>query len=194
MENDPTRRGMLYGVVAYAWWGLVPLYFRWVLGEVTAAEMLAHRVVWSLAFLAALLTFARRWPALARVPWIPAVGDGVCSNVGAGAVRPDTAALMVGTSGALRVVRRLRRDMRIARLHFVFAEGELEPGGASGRLRRVSRLSMRGMATETRQQNQPTDSAFHRTPSLSNPHRSPSANVQQCWHGAQVIGKVDDVV
>ena len=34
MENDPTRRGMLYGVVAYAWWGLVPLYFRWVLGEV----------------------------------------------------------------------------------------------------------------------------------------------------------------
>lgn len=49
--------------------------------------------------------FARRWPALARVPWIPAVGDGACSNVGAGAVRPDTAALMVGTSGALRVVR-----------------------------------------------------------------------------------------
>lgn len=49
--------------------------------------------------------FARRWPALAHVPWIPAIGDGVCSNVGAGAVRPDTAALMVGTSGALRVVR-----------------------------------------------------------------------------------------
>ncbi|HEX4743403.1 MAG TPA: gluconokinase [Candidatus Limnocylindria bacterium] len=49
--------------------------------------------------------FARRWPALAQVPWIPAVGDGACSNVGAGAVRPDTAALMVGTSGALRVVR-----------------------------------------------------------------------------------------
>ncbi len=66
MENDPTRRGMLYGVVAYAWWGLVPLYFRWVLGEVTAAEMLAHRVVWSLAFLAALLTFARRWPDVLR--------------------------------------------------------------------------------------------------------------------------------
>ncbi len=66
MENDPARRGALYGVVAYAWWGLVPLYFRWVLGEVSAAEMLAHRVVWSLAFLAALLTFARRWPEIAR--------------------------------------------------------------------------------------------------------------------------------
>ncbi len=47
--------------------------------------------------------FARRWPALARVPWLPAIGDGACSNVGAGAVRRDVAALMLGTSGALRV-------------------------------------------------------------------------------------------
>ncbi|MSQ37737.1 MAG: carbohydrate kinase [Chloroflexi bacterium] len=48
--------------------------------------------------------FARRWPALARVPWLPAIGDGACSNVGAGAVGPRTSALFVGTSGALRVV------------------------------------------------------------------------------------------
>lgn len=50
-------------------------------------------------------TFARRWPALARVPWLPAIGDGACSNVGCGAVGGDTAALMVGTSAALRVLR-----------------------------------------------------------------------------------------
>ncbi|MBI2017224.1 MAG: gluconokinase [Candidatus Rokubacteria bacterium] len=47
--------------------------------------------------------FARRWPALAQVPWLPALGDGACSNVGAGAVRRDVAALMLGTSGAIRV-------------------------------------------------------------------------------------------
>jgi gluconokinase len=47
--------------------------------------------------------FATRWPALARVPWFPAWGDGACSNVGAGCVGPERAALMVGTSGALRV-------------------------------------------------------------------------------------------
>ncbi len=47
--------------------------------------------------------FARRWPALARVPWLPALGDGACSNVGAGCIAPDRAALMVGTSGAMRV-------------------------------------------------------------------------------------------
>jgi gluconokinase len=47
--------------------------------------------------------FARRWPALARVPWFPALGDGACSNVGSGCTGPDRIALMVGTSGAMRV-------------------------------------------------------------------------------------------
>jgi gluconokinase len=47
--------------------------------------------------------FAARWPALARVPWLPALGDGACSNVGAGCTGPDRLALMVGTSGAMRV-------------------------------------------------------------------------------------------
>lgn len=47
--------------------------------------------------------FAGRWPALREQPWLPAVGDGACSNVGSGCVTPDRAALMVGTSGALRV-------------------------------------------------------------------------------------------
>ncbi len=28
--------------------------------------------------------WARRWPALAKVPWFPAIGDGVCFNVGSG--------------------------------------------------------------------------------------------------------------
>ncbi|MBI3458569.1 MAG: gluconokinase [Candidatus Rokubacteria bacterium] len=46
---------------------------------------------------------AKRWPALARVPWLPALGDGACSNIGAGCVAPDRIALMVGTSGAMRV-------------------------------------------------------------------------------------------
>lgn len=35
----------------------------------------------------------------------PPLGDGACSNLGAGCVTPDRAALNIGTSGALRVVR-----------------------------------------------------------------------------------------
>jgi gluconokinase len=37
-------------------------------------------------------------------PWFPPLGDGALSNVGAGCVTPDRAALMIGTSGALRVI------------------------------------------------------------------------------------------
>ncbi len=48
--------------------------------------------------------FARRWPALASAQWVPAIGDGACSNVGAGAIGRDTASLFLGTSGAMRVV------------------------------------------------------------------------------------------
>ena len=47
--------------------------------------------------------FARRWPLLADVPWFPAAGDGALSNVGSGCVSRERMALMIGTSGALRV-------------------------------------------------------------------------------------------
>lgn len=48
--------------------------------------------------------WGRRWPVLRDVPWFPAVGDGACSNVGSGCVTSDRLALMVGTSGAMRVL------------------------------------------------------------------------------------------
>jgi len=48
--------------------------------------------------------WAERWPALRDVPWFPAVGDGACSNVGSGCTGSDRLALMVGTSGAMRVL------------------------------------------------------------------------------------------
>jgi gluconokinase len=43
-------------------------------------------------------------PAGDSEPWFPALGDGACSNLGAGCVTPDRAALMIGTSGAFRTV------------------------------------------------------------------------------------------
>ena len=48
--------------------------------------------------------WARRWPALAKVPWFPALGDDVCSNVGSGCTGRNRLALMVGTSGAMRML------------------------------------------------------------------------------------------
>ena len=48
--------------------------------------------------------WAKRWPTLQETPWLPAVGDGACSNVGSGCTGSDRLALMVGTSGAMRVL------------------------------------------------------------------------------------------
>ena len=48
--------------------------------------------------------WGRRWPALREVPWFPPAGDGACSNVGSGCTKHDRLALMVGTSGAMRVL------------------------------------------------------------------------------------------
>lgn len=49
-------------------------------------------------------TFASRWPALAGARLVTIVGDGAANNIGAGCSTKDKIALMVGTSGAMRVV------------------------------------------------------------------------------------------
>lgn len=50
-------------------------------------------------------SIAREFPQLAGVPWFPAIGDGAASNLGSGATQPGLAAINVGTSAALRVMR-----------------------------------------------------------------------------------------
>jgi chloramphenicol-sensitive protein RarD len=55
--------GVLAAASAYLIWGLFPLYFHALQG-VPAGEVLAHRVVWSALFMAALVTALRRWPSV----------------------------------------------------------------------------------------------------------------------------------
>jgi chloramphenicol-sensitive protein RarD len=54
------RSGLVWGLAAYASWGLFPIYFKAV-AAVPALEVLAHRVVWSVVVLAIVLTVQRRW-------------------------------------------------------------------------------------------------------------------------------------
>ena len=54
------RRGLLFGVAAYLCWGLFPLY--WPLLEPAGyLEILAHRIVWSLLFVAILIWRTHSW-------------------------------------------------------------------------------------------------------------------------------------
>ncbi|WP_405617768.1 EamA family transporter RarD [Streptomyces sp. NBC_00076] len=54
------RIGLLNGFAAYGMWGLVPLFWP-LLKPAGAVEILAHRMVWSLAFVAVALVAVRRW-------------------------------------------------------------------------------------------------------------------------------------
>ncbi len=54
------RRGVLYGVAAYILWGLFPLYWP-LLKPSGAVEILAHRMVWSLVAVVAILAVRRHW-------------------------------------------------------------------------------------------------------------------------------------
>jgi chloramphenicol-sensitive protein RarD len=73
--TDPqsrTRAGLLLGLGAYLLWGVLPLYFKAV-GHVGALEIVSHRIVWSLIFLAVLATVFKRWPAIRAAATTPRV-------------------------------------------------------------------------------------------------------------------------
>jgi chloramphenicol-sensitive protein RarD len=60
------RTGIINATLAFLCWGLFPLYFH-ALNDVPPSQILAHRVLWSLLFLAIVLTVRRQWK------WLPEV-------------------------------------------------------------------------------------------------------------------------
>lgn len=59
-SSTELRTGLLNGFAAYGMWGLVPLFWP-LLEPAGAIEILAHRMVWSLAFVVVALLVVRRW-------------------------------------------------------------------------------------------------------------------------------------
>ena len=62
-RSDPgdnvRRHGLLYGVGAYAMWGMFPAFFP-LLKPAGAVEVLAHRIVWSFALMVVVIAVVRR--------------------------------------------------------------------------------------------------------------------------------------
>jgi len=54
------QTGILYTLLAFLIWGLFPLYFK-ALHTIAAYEIVLHRFVWSLLFLAIVLLIKQRW-------------------------------------------------------------------------------------------------------------------------------------
>lgn len=55
--------GAGYALGAFGLWGLFPLYFKAV-AAIPPPEVLAHRILWSVVFVAVLLVLLRQWPAV----------------------------------------------------------------------------------------------------------------------------------
>lgn len=59
------REGLLTALIAYSLWGVLPIYFKLV-ETVPATEVLAHRVIWAVAFGLPIVLGRRQWPEVAR--------------------------------------------------------------------------------------------------------------------------------
>ncbi len=54
------KKGIWYGVAAYAMWGFFPIYWK-LLHEVPAIQLLGHRIAWSFLLLMAFIFVTRQW-------------------------------------------------------------------------------------------------------------------------------------
>lgn len=75
--RSAARTGVAYGLAAYGFWGLAPVYFKLV-QVVPAVEVLAHRVIWSVVVLVLLTLARRRWRAVLDVVRRPATLRTLC--------------------------------------------------------------------------------------------------------------------
>src|SRR5215213_8431215 len=57
---DPAKVGLVFGLLAYGLWGVLPIYFK-QLASISPFDIVAHRIIWSLLFLAVLLAVTRGW-------------------------------------------------------------------------------------------------------------------------------------
>jgi chloramphenicol-sensitive protein RarD len=57
------NKGTWYAIGAYGLWGLFPIYWKWLV-HVPAAQLLAHRILWSFVSLFLVVMLLREWQAL----------------------------------------------------------------------------------------------------------------------------------
>ncbi|MGB8954635.1 MAG: EamA family transporter RarD [Tumebacillaceae bacterium] len=57
------NRGYLYATLSYIMWGLLPIYWK-IFTQVSAWEILTHRIIWSVVFVLILVGIQRKWKQL----------------------------------------------------------------------------------------------------------------------------------
>lgn len=70
--SDTIKDGLIFGIIAYTLWGLFPIYLKSV-GDASALEILAHRILWSVPFGAVLIALRKQWDEVAKAFTTPRV-------------------------------------------------------------------------------------------------------------------------
>lgn len=65
-SENTALTGTLFGFSAFLIWGFAPIFWK-SLHAVPPLELIAHRIIWSLVFLAIFLTIQRRWSAFRAI-------------------------------------------------------------------------------------------------------------------------------
>lgn len=65
-QESSMRTGAFNALAAYFMWGLAPIYFK-LLIDISAGEILMHRIIWSSAFLFLLVLVSKKWPVLVQL-------------------------------------------------------------------------------------------------------------------------------
>ncbi len=64
--DQSTKTGLAYGITAYVWWAIAPVYFKLV-SDIGAMDILSHRVLWSFVIVIALILVMGKLPVLIKV-------------------------------------------------------------------------------------------------------------------------------
>jgi len=54
------KKGILFGIGAYTWWGFFPIYWK-LLHQVSALQLIGHRIGWSFILLMVMILASRQW-------------------------------------------------------------------------------------------------------------------------------------
>ncbi len=63
ISKQEQHKGVLFALAAYGMYGVIPIYFK-IVASVSPFEVLSHRVIWSVIFLALFIALSGRWSEL----------------------------------------------------------------------------------------------------------------------------------
>ncbi|MCF6436000.1 EamA family transporter RarD [Pseudoalteromonas sp. MMG022] len=80
-QTGTQQQGYIFAALAFFMWGLAPIYFKQI-DTIDAIEILTHRVIWSMVFIAIIIGFLKQWHKVQHVLKKPKLLLMLCISAG----------------------------------------------------------------------------------------------------------------